>query len=385
VLGQTLYLLHLLTAYYAWVVGSPSALLVSLAAGAAVVVTAKFGNQVLLFFGGFFAVFVSPWYMLLLAGCLLAAVAFSGARAWRVLEGQVRHSIFYARHLQAIFLRPHVRTFQQYRLQAGEALRGLVRSRDGTFARWYYSEAYYPHVLVTVYPQFLWLPVYIYSGVARDGLGRFLVVWMGAAASWFLLTKWRPLLFLGEGERYLEYGLFPALFLSVQHHAGVWGGLTPVFLVYGAVSAVHYLGQYQARYAPLDREFVRTTVTLEQFNALPSGVVMPIGSFHYQMLHRSRFPVLTHGSNVDERLLPWAEFELIYGHYPYPSARFSEILNRYHVAYIVSDPAHLKHYLERILDRSDEFDRRVQIMWETPSLIIGRVTHADGSLSDHGA
>jgi acyl-coenzyme A synthetase/AMP-(fatty) acid ligase len=82
---------------------------------------------------------------------------------------------------------------------------------------------------------------------------------------------------------------------------------------------------------------------------------------------------LTHGGNIDERLLSPDEFMLVYGNYPYPSEHFLEIVNRYQVSYIMSAPEFLNNYRKKIMKKADDFDRTVQILWETPTLLIGKI------------
>jgi hypothetical protein len=374
VIGQMFYLLHLLAAYYAFQTRSFVALGISLLAGAALIITTKFGTQVLLLFGMWFGGLLSPYYFFMLAGCFLLSIVLTKGHAWKVILGHVRHSIFYARHLQTVFLYPHIRTAQKYLRSGLSVTWAAVRFfRFGKALRWYYSESYFPHLLVTVFPQFLLIFTYISWYAELDSPDRFLVVWMGAAFFCFLLAKLRPFLFLGEGERYLEYGLFPSLYLVVKFLPLRFELFLLAFLIYSILSTAFFIWQYIGNYGKADQEYERTEALFSELNRSQEGVVMPIGSFHYQVLYRSRFLVLTHGGNIDERLLPYKEFELVYGNYPYPSRRFREILCKYHVCYIVTDPIALKYYREEILKQPDEFDRSIQILWHLPTLIIGKV------------
>jgi hypothetical protein len=196
---------------------------------------------------------------------------------------------------------------------------------------------------------------------------------MGIGFFWFLVTKFRPFLFLGEGERYLEYGLFPSLFLMVKFLPTRFEPFLIAFFIYSILSAAFFMWQYSGNYGKIDQDYEKTETLFSDLNRLPEGVIMPIGSFHYQVLYRSRFPVLTHGANIDERLLPYKEFELVYGNYPYPSRRFREIVDRYRVSYIVTDSISLKYYREEIMKGPDEFDRCIRILWNLPTLVVGKV------------
>jgi hypothetical protein len=371
VMGQTLYLIHLLCSFYAYSTRNRLALFVALIAGAAVIVTSKFGNQALLFFGIFFGLFVSYHYCWVLGGSLLVALLFSGGHAWKVIGGQVRHSIFYFSHLQRPFLSPHLPTLKRYIRSAAAQIWGLLRKGDLKGAlEWWYSEPHPLHLLLTVYPQFLLLPTLLLQSGKMGHWEKFLSIWAAAGLFWFLLTKFRPFLFLGEGERYLEYALFPSLWLMVglclpERKLVVWS-----LLGYSLISAIYYLWSYHRRHQESEEEFDRAERAFRDLNKMPSGVIMPIGAFQWHTLYWSRFPVLTTGANIDGTILSPEEFLLVYGNYPYPSEQFARIVKEYHVSYIVSDRAHLDHYLSKILKTPQDFYGKVRALYQSPKLII---------------
>jgi hypothetical protein len=183
----------------------------------------------------------------------------------------------------------------------------------------------------------------------------------------------RPLLFLGEGERYLEYGIVPSFYLVVKFLPVRFEPFLMAFLIYSILSAAFFMWEYIRNYRQIDQGYERTEALFSALNRFPEGVIMPVGSVHYQVLYRSRFPVITHGANIDEQLLPYNEFELVYGNYPYPSRRFREIVDRYRVSYIVTDSISLKYYREEIMKVPDEFDRSIRILWHLPTLVVGKV------------
>lgn len=372
--GQFLYLLHILAAYSSLTTHSPAAAALSALAGGAVVLTAKFATQVLIFFGAFFAAFVSVWYLALLAGAFAVALVLGGRRAWRVLVGQYRFSDFYFRHLQAIFLHHSARSLKEYGISLLTHVRDvLTRGAVRPALAWYFSEPHPLHLLITVYTPFLVLPQLAADYPAMSAADRFLFVWILAALVWFAATKSKPLMFLGEGERYLEYATFPSLALAVGVLAESHIGLIYGFLAYSAAAMVFYLTSYQSRFAGAHADFPETERAFETLNRLPRGVIMPIGSLHWQALHRTSFPVLTTGGNVDLSLLPLEEFMLVYGRNPYPSTEFARILERYDVKYIVSDRVHVRHYVENILRAPELFHERVKTLFDSPALVIYQV------------
>lgn len=374
VLGQTLYLLHLLGAFYAYTNKDFFVLTVSLLSGALLIITSKFGSQVLVFFGIGFILFFETYYILLLAGCFLLALLGMRRKAGRVILGHIRHSLFYMKHLQAVFLHPLVKTFPGYCLvllfQGWRLLNGF---QFWNVSKWFFNERYFLHILITAYPQFFLIFYYVQQFRMMNYLDHFLLLWMGLGLICFLITTLRPFLFLGESDRYLEYTLFPSLFLLVKFLPKGLEGLIGAFLIYSILYTFLALGQYQRQYRQNDEDFIKNEAIFKSLNQLPKGVLFPIGPFHYQALYCTRFPILTHGGNIDERLLSPDEFMLVYGNYPYPSEHFLEIVNRYQVSYIMSAPEFLNNYRKKIMKKADDFDRTVQILWETPTLLIGKI------------
>jgi hypothetical protein len=372
-LGELLYLLHVTCAYHALATGAPATAAVSVLSAAAIFAGSKFSAQALLFFAPAFAIFVSPWYLALVTVAAAAAIALSGGKAWRVMVGHYRHSDFYVRHLQRLFLHVGAPTWRGY--AAGllaHAREAVARRSARPFVDWYFREPHPLHLLVTVFTPFLVVP---FAAAAESGTGplRFLLAWSGIGFAWFVATRMRPLRFLGEGERYLEHALVPALvvaadFLLRSHPAWVAG-----YLVYSAGAAVAYVAAFRTRHAESEAGHAEAARAFAALGRMPPGVVLPIGSLHWRALYHAPFPVLTIGGNVDLSLLPLEEFMLVYGRYPYPSADFAGILERYGVRYIVSDPPHLRHYAEAILESSRTFHDRVRALFDSPRLVVYEV------------
>ncbi len=371
VMGQTLYLLHIFSAVFFYETGNIIALTVSIVAGAAVYITAKFGVQVLLFFGVFFALGVTPLYALLILLSFFASYVVTSGYVGTVIQGGVRHSRFYVKHLQRIFLDPHVRSFKQYIVGFGDATLRLITLRLKGALFWYYREQYFLHLFVTVFPQFAVLLLFI-QRFEKLHVPFFLLAWSAAALVCFFLTKLRPLMFLGEGERYLEYALFPSVFVAVLLLYQT-PKLLCLWLAYSLLSMCFYQYDYHSSYSKLHRDYHQILDIFGKLDSLQSGVIWPIGSFHWQTLFHTRFPVLTHGCNLDERVLSKEEFMLVYGNYPYPSPNYRSIIENYNVKYIVSDKTSLEYYPKQFLDDPEGFRAMIDVLWQNSSLLIAQV------------
>lgn len=374
VMAQTLYLLHLTLAYYAFATNNIIALMISLFAGAALIISAKFGNQVLIFFGIIFSLFVTHYYLLMLCGCFVISMALSRGQTIRVIKGQIRHSMFYVKYLQKVYLWPHARTIINYFQSAVFYILNLFRNgRVWQIIQWYYSENYILHLFLTVYPQFLFFPLFSFY-TQGAGVEKFLLIWMGAGLFFFLLTKLKWVKFLGEAERYLEYALFPSLFFVTEYLLLVnRKEIIYVLLLYSLFSAICYGISFYILHKKIDYDFGGTEAFFEKLNSMSPGVIWPVGSYNWQTLYRSKFPVLTMGCNIDESLLSQDEFMLVYSNYPYPSSNFREIMSQYDVKYILSDRNTLRHYAEHITDQPHEFYSFINLLFETPTISVWAV------------
>jgi hypothetical protein len=324
--------------------------------------------------GLFFTVFISYFYPAIVIGSLLLSIALSKGRALHIITGQVKHSVFYVKYLQRVFIWPHLEYITDYFRKLATNGWNLLRCNKVSEAgRWFYAERYFLHILVTVYPQFLMLLPLIWQYKQMLPVERFFLVWMAAGLFFFFITKLKWVLFLGEGERYLEYALFPSLFIAVKYFLEFNESIVYGFLIYSIVSAFYYVGEYLICYGKNNSDYMETDFAFKQFNNMPSGVIWPIGSFHYQALYRSNFPVLSHGGNIDERLISGAEFMLVYGNYPYPSGNFEKIIEKYNVSYIVSNKSSVEYYAETIVKRPEDFYNNVNLLFETHTLVAYKV------------
>lgn len=373
-LGQCLYLIHITSAYLAYDNQSLGWLIVSMLAGGIAIITAKFTLQVLLFFGLFISLLVSFKYLLLLCGCLIISIIVSRGQSLRIISGHIKHSIFYVSYLQKVFLFPHLNSLNHYI----DGAKQIWRQSDSALKTYWLliSERYPLHIFVTVFPQFLLVPLYVVSIRRMSSIDKFMLAWVLAGLFCFVATKTRQLLFLGEGERYLEYSLYPSLYLALslvmKASQSLFIPLIIAWIAYSIFCARTYLRQYVTQFARANEYYEQTERCFEILDKSKPGVIWPIGSFHYQALYRSKnHHVLSHGGNMQMSELD--DIRLVYENYPYPSAKFVDILEKYNISYIVSDDAHVKHYKNNILKDADEFDSMTELLTESPVLKIWKI------------
>ncbi|MFN6202366.1 MAG: hypothetical protein ACK496_07780 [Acidobacteriota bacterium] len=368
--GQLLYIIHVLSCYTYYKNGQVLQLAICLLTGALIIITGKFSTQVLLFFGVLFTVFYAQTYLLIIIACFVLSVLVSNGKSVRILLGQLEHTVLYARYFQSRFLYPHLKTFKQYR--------DTVRIVCSNFnfkncVEWLLVVERHPlHLFVTLYPHLIVLFFILIRGVAISDFDKFLLIWLMSGVLLYILTKLRLLLFLGEGERYVEYALFPSLYLFVKYTLLFMPAAIVVFLLYYIFCTVVYLEYFISRFKTQNDSWHSTSICYQELDKYPSGILWPIGSFHFQALVRSKnHLVLSHGANVEKQTMD--QFNIIYENYPYPSGRFAEIVKTYGVNYIISDEQHINHYKKCFVNNPGEFESLTELIAESPILKVWRI------------
>ena len=369
--GQTLYLLHIISAYHCFVTNDVITLIISIAAGAVLIFTAIFSTQVLFFLTLPFAVIVSPKYLVLISITLITSVILSKGVTWRILTGTVAHLKLYYSDLQQIFLYPHIIIWRKYAENSHHAFKMLANGNWKTFRHWFFHERYFIHLLLTVFPVFLIFPFAItLDSIRTASITPYLLTWLLACLALFFLTKSKKLLFLGEGERYLEAAIFPATFLFVLISIDHLWPLVALFALYSIYSATYYIKDYLDSFTVLNKDYSDSEPLFSILRLLPTGSILPIGWVHWQALHRTDFPVLTYGGNVDTKLLSAEEFLFVYGNYPYPGTDFEKIVSTYGIEYILAERSCYNHYLAHILPSPSIFLDSTILLSESSTLLL---------------
>ncbi len=190
--------------------------------------SSKFGLQAMVFVGGVMALLTqSPWPVIAIAMGIAFAVVVTLGYVLRVFAGSINHSWFYLTFLSRV----HAYTIGFSHKDLGRALRALLAGRfKDARAHWL------RHPLRVIATWNLWIvaPVLMVVQVAPMPAGPaadVLLAWSWAAIIVALATMTDWLKFLGEGERYIEVGLFPMIVLCVAMESPV-----QPFLIFAAIA-----------------------------------------------------------------------------------------------------------------------------------------------------
>lgn len=219
--GELLYSLTLVASVIHLNDGGAGAAVVAAATGGALLLSSKFGAQVLLFCIPTMAAVMSDLRMLLLLPLSVIAAMLLSAGAYRwVIRAQLIHLGFYRRRLQYEHPvlqsrnrgRDLLRSLWRLLRRSGEGgdWRNFIRLAEGhTFLQFLLRNVLWCGVMVllalSVFPQ--------WPAEMRDWQLA-LIAWAAAPLGPFLLSSLRDFRFLGEAERYPEYGLAPVSVLA---------------------------------------------------------------------------------------------------------------------------------------------------------------------------
>lgn len=374
VLGQLLYFAHVIMSYLALSTGSAWAAIGSLLAGACMAYTAKFANQVLIFFGIFLTLAWNPRYALLCIGSLVVALLLFRTSAYRVFKAQIEHSILYFTFLRHVFIGLAPRSLGAYLKSVRE--HGLVKLRDRkplNFAFWCLDEQYPPHLLLVAYTPLLFAFFAGPQGLAGSAY-PFLRALLMAAVFWFVATKTKLLLFLGEGERYLEYGITPVIILAVQALSGTF--LLWALCAYTLIMGLVCLIRVPRKLREMRDSAQKHKEAVEFLNDLPHGPVLVFGDSNYQALLWGNKPVIGGRTEKEFRILPKDRFKLLWANYPVPDRDFEKVLETFAPMYLYGQSWAFGHYRDKITDTPEIFDSRVEKLFDNGAVQIHRIREA---------
>jgi hypothetical protein len=324
--------------------------------GGLLLLTSKFGTQVLVFFYMIFLFWFreATWVMVLLMSFFIAWL-FSGGHYKDVLLGHWEHCRYYRKAISERFYMVRdknrwvslINLFREFNRAPLRAARIVLL--ENTYI-----------LLLIKNPQIVYLlfvSLLTTSGYTRNS--AFLFVWIGAAALAFLLTSLKPFLYLGEADRYFEYALFPQLLLLA-----VSGYAFPFFywmagygvLLYGVfVSGFIYRYSQEARDLPEFEElvaFIRSDKNIQR--------VLPIYLNEANRLAYESGKGIAHfPGNFRERFFPVNEFLCFYDKvYPFPNSNLRPLMERYGYDVI--------YFSERDMGKAGEHDVKYDLRdWKT--------------------
>jgi len=339
-------------------------------------ITSKFANQAIVFISVLVALLGNPCAAVAALTGYAISILVTRGETWRVLVDQTLHSSYYFRRVQGVYLNPAQRGLRDYlRSILGALASPFVTSSQSVsqhsdlrstsralahswsrkvrfFCAHYWIERYWAHVLVAAYPQ---IPLLIILLIANPDLltcngpqcevvkelGR----WVLASLICTVVTAHRPFLFLGEAERYSEMTVMAqiALFAVIVSLTG-WGLLLPLLLIYSVIAYWFFISIFETVFGPSE-DLYNNLLPLVRRNDSPGKLFYALGTLHRPVLYalENGFYAIYSG-NVHEKLVDIEEVELLFGRWPYPSAKIETLIERFGFDYIVACDPDIKIY-----------------------------------------
>lgn len=302
-----------------------------------ILLSSKFGAQVLLFFSLLVAV-LTNCYLLLLIPVLGAGVGLiiSKGHLTRVLYGSLRHSLLYKNVMQDRFV--FTRARNDFSVIADCIRNGLHGDFKGFARSCYIILNHNTYVILLIRNPILLLLICImgmnFENLIFNTVIYFLICWVVASTIIFIMTSLRPFLFLGEAERYLEYSL-PAQVILLVFFFDLWAVYLPLVIVYCFLFYAATIIQLKLLDDSFDRSieenlfvWIRNNVKNERFLGIPAA------GTQYELLYKTgnciwQVPAnLTCFSEADYlKLYPIA--------HSYPPNDLSDIVDQYDIHYLL--------------------------------------------------
>jgi hypothetical protein len=295
--------------------------------GGLLLLTSKFGAQVLVFFNIIlFLYFRDITWVIVPAMSFLCAFLFSWGHYKEIAAGHVEHCQYYRKAISKRFymvseknrladLKNVIHDFYQdyYR-----AARTLLMNNTYTLLLLKNPQLFYVLFLVVA------------NALALGKEEKLLLVWTGAGLLAFLITSLKPFLFLGEADRYVEYGLLPQFILI-----GIAENIFPFtyyilgyeVILYIAFVSI-FIHQYSQKAKDLS-EFKEMASFIRSDNSIQR--ILPIYlNDAIQLAYESGKGIAHFPGNFRDRFFPVSEFLSFYGKvYPFPDEDLCALMKYY--------------------------------------------------------
>ena len=371
VMGELLYMLHMLLSVLFLSSGSLAALAGAVLAGSVLIITSKFSNQVLVFFAPFVVYFGSGWYLAIVGASFLGSFLLFRKHSVNVLRSQINLSICYATFMVNAIHGLKTRTFRQYLTSWKE--HGLVKIRNRkpiNFMYWLIEEEYLFHSLLVCFTPFVISLGSSFNFLPGHG-GGMLRGWYYAALVCCCITSTKYFLFLGESRRYLEYAMLPVILATavlLGAHPFVLWAVTCATAILGIVGIVRISIHAEAAQARTKNHYD----AIEVLNSLPDGKVLPFGHLEPHCLLWANKPVIGFNYTRQQKPISNEEYQILFANWHYPSCDYEYIFSRYEPTYLLAQHWAFQKYIECVGD-SRAFLKTLETVYENDGVRLMRV------------
>lgn len=256
-------------------------------------VSVIFGIQCLCFFS-IPVFFYYPLEMsVLLIASLLLTVLLSSGKSFIVLRGIYEHLKWYRRFQTLIFSsneNKYKKYFHELVYYTKAALTFRIKFND--LMIWLVSERNPVHVVLFFFNIYVIAGISVFNyffsdTIAYSEFGIVVLVFLTSVVL-FLITSLRPMLFLGSSERYLEYGLFSAIILSIPVFTGSTLGniLMAAYIIYCIILLPYFKDHYQGRcQEPFEEQKEFESIIIKLKELIADKTVLPLNQYDKKFIN----------------------------------------------------------------------------------------------------
>lgn len=354
IFSQTLYLIHIALFYFASHTASPGLWILASLTGGMVIMSGKFAIQVISFFGIFIAAFFSTGYLAVFLGAWLFVCVGTLGRIYTIMKDHCFHLSFYAKKMQQkrLWGNPYFhKSFSEF-----------ISLWKSTFSS--FSKGNGPHILINSFLNETFFPFLLLFFFTPVLIALVLPLTAAPAASLVLpfvltlaafvtgsLIKFKYLLFLGEAERYLEYGMpFATLVCAVIIIYYNLGWLLTGLLMYSVMVLPFQYNIFFQKFGKWSHDYDDIKKLFALLDLRPKGNVLSI-SVPWYPLYLSKQPI-ARVNGFDPKLSGHRNALYFFGQRGnHISPRIPEMINRYDVAYLYGEKNECYRYLNLVAQK----------------------------------
>ena len=366
ILGQIFYALHIIFVWLFFEQESIFACFLSILCVSFIILSSKFSFQVLILLTPAISIIAySNYFLIPIFGILLSFLVTRGD-SYLIISGSLKHSVYYFSNLQKNFIWPYHTSILAYVKNISKYIHN-ISCETKKFIFYIYTNRNPINVLVFFYPE---LSVFSFSFLClNNNIPDLQVSILVGAVICLFLTEAKQFMFLGDGERYVQYAL-PLLLPSVANFFSHSPLIIFIFCLYGlCFYAIGLILFYKSAYSHFILSFENKNL-FSHINSLPTGNILTIGPYQWIALYYTKHTLIIGGLNLDKSKLSREDFDLIYKNMPYPSEKLCSIISRFSVDYILTDKEHYNKYIKSFFNTEIDFLKHIEKKLETNQLLF---------------
>lgn len=373
ILGQLLFLMNILFFLLYIYTSEINYLFLSAASLGLILITAKFALQVVVFLLPFVLIFISWEYAYSLFLGFLFAVAVTWGKVLSILKNSIVHSYYYYLYQQSTQALSGM-SITDYLRKVLHVLRLMKKFNAKMFFNWIFYETFYIHILVIYFIPVLF-DLVNYQAPGKTPVYYHLWIIILASVVTFFLTANKPLLFLGQAERYLEFIVMPSLLLlSVICYANNWMWLYFIFLGFLVINLVYIYPSIISYLRTANKNYLKFLPLAEFMKGKNQEIVLPLAYHNCKSLvYHCKCRVLSYyPGGMDSDLFSVADREFLYKNGEQDlSENIIAIFEKYNVKYLFAFEAELTHYIkETYAGGEKDFYRNFKVVYSANQMLL---------------